>query len=59
MKKTATRVPKSNRKVLLMKNRKVLLMINRKNAVHVWEKDEIKKQKARARERTKIKEERF
>jgi hypothetical protein len=51
MKKTATRVPKSNRKVLLM--------INRKNAVHVWEKDEIKKQKARARERTKIKEERF
>jgi hypothetical protein len=54
MKKTATRVPKSNRKVLLM--------INRKNAVHVWEKDEIKKQKAkskRERERTKIKEERF
>jgi hypothetical protein len=41
MKKTATRVPKSNRKVLLM--------INRKNAVHVWEKDEIKKQKAKSK----------
>jgi hypothetical protein len=54
MKKTATRVPKSNRKVLLM--------INRKNAVHVWEKDEIKKQKAkskRERQTPKMKEERF